>query len=102
MPLVPSSFCIPERAAEMEALVVWYFLGTEIPYPSSQTKTASGTCNTPAAFIVSQKCPSLVEASPMVQKQISFPLSDKCVSSCNCGTLRNIFDAKASPNALVI
>ena len=65
---------MPASASEIEFFVVCKFLGTEMPYPSSHTKTANGTCKTDAALIVSQKCPSEVLASPMVQKQISFPL----------------------------
>lgn len=41
---------------------------TVIPY-----KMAKGTCMTPAALTVSQKTPSEVLASPIVQKQTSFP-----------------------------
>src|SRR5258706_15808645 len=86
----------------MEPLAVWYFLGTEIPYPSSHTKKANGTCITAAALMVSQKCPSLVEASPMVQKQTSLPLLLRLVRVCNDDMFRNIFEAKASPRPLGI
>ncbi len=86
----------------MDAFVVWYFLGTEIPYPSSHTKTAKGICSTPAAFMVSQKCPSLVDASPIVQKQTSFPLLLRFFKCCVCFTFLNVFDAKARPSALGI
>ena len=49
--------------------------------------------------MVSQKCPSLVEASPMVQKQTSFPSLLKFVSSCVCFIFLKAFDANASPKA---
>ena len=73
IPLVPGFFSNPANASDIEPLVVCNSVGTEIPYPSSYTITANGTCNTPAALMVSQKCPSDVLASPMVQKQTSFP-----------------------------
>ena len=49
--------------------------------------------------MVSQKCPSLVDASPMVQKQISFPLLDKSVSPFNSFTFLKNLLANARPNA---
>jgi hypothetical protein len=67
----------PRSTSEMEALVVSAVIGTEIPYPSSQTDIASGTWSTPTAFIASQNRPSLVAASPMVPKATSFPLTEK-------------------------
>ena len=73
-----------------------------MPYPSSQTKAANGTFNTPAAFMVSQKCPSLVEASPIVLKQISFPLLLNSGNCCKAGIFLNNLDAKARPSALGI
>src|SRR6476660_8566031 len=86
----------------MEDLAVWYFFGTEIPYPSSQTKMAIGTCNTAAAFIVSQKCPSEVEASPTVTKQTSLPLSERSVNCLSSSMVRKDFEARARPSALGI
>src|SRR5437868_10309787 len=68
-----------------------------MPYPSSHTNMANGTCNTPAAFIVSQNTPSLVDASPIVVKQTSFPLLDKCGNCFNNFTLRNNLEASANP-----
>src|SRR5215203_1238457 len=83
----------------MEPLVVWYFLGTEIPYPSSQTKITSGTCNTPAALTVSQNGPSEVDASPIVQKHTSLPLVERSVNCCSSVTSLNFFEARAKPSA---
>ena len=73
----------------MEALVVSRVIGTEIPYPSSHTDIANGTCSTPAALIASQNRPSLVAASPMVPNATSSPLTEK--PSCvlfSCGFRR--------------
>src|SRR6185295_461793 len=86
----------------MDPLAVWYCLGTEMPYPSSHTKNAIGTCCTAAALTVSQKCPSLVDASPIVQKQTSLPLSEREVKGNRDSTLRKIFDANAKPRDLGI
>ena len=102
MPLVPGFFSNPANTSEIEPLVVCNSVGTEIPYPSSYTITASGTCNTPAALMVSQKCPSDVLASPIVQKQTSFP---SLVKPANAGSgfafLKN-FEPRANPSPLTI
>ena len=47
-----------------------------MPYPSSQTEITAGACMTPRVFIVSQKTPSDVLASPIVPKTTSLPLSE--------------------------
>ena len=64
--------------------------------------TANGTCNTPAALMVSQKCPSDVLASPMVQKQTSFP---SLLKPSNAGSrfafLKNL-EPRANPRPLTI
>src|ERR1043166_2293482 len=100
MPPSSSFHCIPPSASEIEFLVVWKCRGTEIPYPSSQTNMASGTFNTPAAFTVSQKCPSLVEASPIVQNTTSFPpLLNFSNPSRSTSTFRYILLACPSPSA---
>ena len=52
-------------------------MGTEIPYPSSQTEKTTGICKTPAALILSKNIPSDVEASPMEVKQTSLPSLEK-------------------------
>src|SRR6185369_593288 len=88
---------MPLKACDIDALVVWYSLGTEIPYPSSQIKTAIGICKTPAAFIASQKWPSDVDASPLVTKQTSLPLLERVVNFFSCSILRKLFDANARP-----
>src|SRR6185295_19034239 len=98
MPLVPGCFLNPLNNSEIDSLVVWYFLGTEIPYPSSHTNMTRGTCNTPAALIVSQKIPSLVDASPIVVKQTSLPLLDKFGYCFSSSTWRKSFDARANPS----
>src|SRR3954466_10073804 len=92
---------MPLSASDIEPFIVWYFLGTEMPYPSSHTNTASGTCSTPAALMVSQNCPSEVDASPMVQKQTSFPLSESPLKASE-GELRKVLDANANPKPLAI
>ena len=78
MPFVPSSFWNPAIRALMLPLVVWWSLLTLMPQPSSHTLMARGTCSTPAAFMASQKGPSLVLASPMVPKATSLPRSLRC------------------------
>src|SRR5438445_1884735 len=90
----------PRRTSEIDDLVVSALIGTEMPYPSSQTDSAIGTWRTPAALTVSQKCASLVAASPMVPKATSLPLTEK--PSCavrSCGLFRYSFDAYASPSS---
>ena len=79
----------PRSTSEIEDLVVSALIGTEIPYPSSHTESAIGTCSTPAAFTASQNCPSLVDASPMVPNATSLPRFEKpsCTSS-SCGLSR--------------
>lgn len=86
----------------MLCLTVWNFLGTEIPYPSSQTETAMGIWVTAAAFIASQKMPSLVLASPMVTKHTSFPFLEKFVLFLSDSCCRYFLEAKANPNARAI
>src|SRR5690348_17820306 len=49
--------------------------------------------------MVSQKCPSEVDASPMVQKQISLPLSVSSVILFNSFSSLKSFEANASPKA---
>src|SRR4029077_11553815 len=88
----------PRSTSEIEAFVVSAVIGTEIPYPSSQTDSATGTCSTPMALTASQKGPSLVAASPIVPNATSLPLTEK--PSCtdfSCGLSRYSFDAYASP-----
>ena len=72
-----SSGVKPRSTSEIDAFVVSAVIGTEIPYPSSHTDIARGTCSTPQALIDSQKSPSLVAASPMVPKATSLPLTEK-------------------------
>ena len=90
------------RISEIFSLVVWCFACTEIPYSSSQTLITIGTCNTPAALIVSQNRPSLVLAFPMVPQATSFPLEDKWLKCSRPSTCLYIFDACASPRSLGI
>ena len=66
----------PRSTSEIDALVVSWVIGTEIPYPSSHTDMARGTWSTPAALIDSQNSPSLVAASPIVPKATSLPLTE--------------------------
>src|SRR5260370_15528359 len=94
-----SSGVQPRSASEIELLVVSALMGAEIPYPSSQTESAIGTCRTPAALTVSQQWPSLVAASPMVPNATSWPLTEK--PSCavrSSGLLRYSFEAYARPS----
>src|ERR1700730_15486245 len=89
----------PRNTSEIEALVVAAVIGTEMPYPSSQTDIANGTCSTPTALIVSQNSPSLVAASPIVPKATSFPLTEN--PSCrdlSWGLSRYSFEAYARPS----
>jgi hypothetical protein len=93
-----SSGMNPRRTSEIDALVVSAVIGTEMPYPSSHTESAIGTCRTPAALTASQKRPSLVEASPMVPKATSLPLTEKpSCTGASCGFSRYSFDAYARP-----
>src|SRR5260221_281079 len=55
-----SSGMKPRSTSEMDDFVVSSEIGTEMPYPSSHTDSAIGTCSTPAALMDSQKYPSLV------------------------------------------
>src|SRR5687768_1549116 len=50
----------------------------------------------------SQNCPSEVEASPIVQKQTSFPLFESSVNWCRDFMFLKLLEAKASPRARVI
>ncbi len=99
---MPGFFSNPANTSVIDPLVVCNSVGTEMPYPSSYTITANGTCNTPAALMVSQKCPSDVLASPMVQKQTSFP---SLVNPANAGLgfafLKNL-EPSANPSPLTI
>ena len=61
-----------------------------------------GTCNTPAAFIVSKNKPSEVDAFPIVPHATSLPLLEKFVKWSKPSTFRKIFDAWASPKSLGI
>src|SRR5690242_382397 len=93
-----SSGMKPRSASEIDALVVAMEIGTEIPYPSSHTDRARGTCRTPAALTDSQNKPSLVDASPIVPNATSLPLFEK--PSCadfSCGLSRYSFEAYARP-----
>ena len=93
-----SSGMKPRRASEIDDLVVAIDIGTEIPYPSSHTERASGTCSTPAALTDSQNSPSLVDASPIVPNATSLPPIEK--PSCadfSCGLSRYSFEAYARP-----
>ena len=79
----------PRRTSEIDDLVVSALIGTEMPYPSSHTDSAIGTCRTPAALSVSQKWPSLVAASPMVPNATSLPLTEKpFCTAFSCGLFR--------------
>ena len=68
---------------------------------SSQILITIGTCNTPAAFMVSKKTPSLVLALPMVPQATSLPLSENLALDLTF-TFLYIFDAWAKPNNLGI
>src|SRR6266853_1961858 len=68
-----SSGVKPRRTSEIDDLVVAMEIGTKIPYPSSHTDNASGTCSTPAALTDSQNSPSLVDASPILPRLIEKP-----------------------------
>ena len=62
-----------------------------------------GTFSTEAAFIVSQKRPSEVLASPIVPKATSFPpLVNFSNPSLNSGFFLNTLEAWANPNNLGI
>ena len=83
----------------MDAFVVWYFLGTLMPHPSSHTFTNMGTCSTQAAFIVSQNGPSDVLASPMVPMATSRPPRVwRALMWAKPGISRHHFEACASPS----
>ena len=97
-PLVASSLWKPDKAAEMLSFTVWYFLGTEMPYPSSHTLMSMGTSSTHAAFMDSQNNPSDVLASPIVPTAISLPPLVKVdMLSASSGIALNTLLAWASP-----
>ena len=99
---MPSSFLFslkPFNASEISPLVVWYFFGTEMPYPSSHTLKAKGIFITHAAFTDSQNKPSEVEASPIVAKHTSLPLSENLSAPGMSLLARYNFEANAKPTA---
>ena len=99
-PLEASSRWNPDKAVEMLSFTVWYFLGTEMPYPSSHTLMSIGTSSTHAAFMDSQNNPSDVLASPMVPTAISLPPSVKVVMlAASSGRARNTLLAWANPTS---
>ena len=102
MPFPSSVLRKPFKALEILFLTVCISLGTEIPYPSSQTATINGTFITAAAFIVSQNTPSDVELSPIVQNDISFPFFEKLPPGSVSDNSLYFLEARAIPSDLAI